>query len=121
MAFPTVLGLPCRARARGTQGRNAVKSAPGGAPGVAAAPPAIIAASAGLPHAEMAGWSRIHQGDDMRYALATCLFVMAGPLAAQTSVDVLDARQAIAEGRIAQALAVLRSEAEAGDPLAQSL
>jgi hypothetical protein len=53
--------------------------------------------------------------------LAGGLVVGAAQVAAQTGVDVLGARAAIAEGRYADAMAVIRPAAEAGDPLAQSL
>ena len=57
----------------------------------------------------------------MRSAFVACFLFLAGPLAAQTSMNVLEARQNVAEGRVGEAMAVLRPAAEAGDPLAQSL
>jgi TPR repeat protein len=57
----------------------------------------------------------------MRFLLLALLALPADPVSAQTGVDILAARHAIAEGRIAEAMAVIRPAAEAGDPLAQSL
>lgn len=59
----------------------------------------------------------------MRLALIASLglALLAGPLAAQTSTEVLRARAAMSDGDPAQAVSELRRLAEAGDPLAQTI